>query len=397
MPPPDAVGVYLPDGLDLSACLCPKWRDYGAWVVSGLYLRRHTEIYHGPDDYLPVSSAVLRAILPRRHYRAILDALAAGGVIEGRDGYWAGSGARRGRCKAYRLTDAYRDAPFRRERLTHTELVRKVRKFRERPDERSAAPVHRHLRQWVHRLTVIPGAPADSLPLAVIRDRRFFSKVCEQGRVHSNLTNLPRGLRKHLRAGGRPLWGIDVVNSQPLLLGLTLAGGRAALAAHLTIYRDWLTNPTHTPPPSHPHPHHPPPTTNTLPYVGTYSSAGQDDLRLYVDLCTEGQIYERLMKRTGFDRDLAKERFFAVAYNKPWQAARTVMGRAFREEFPSVWRSIRELNGSDHGELARRMQTVESYLVVWRACGRLMRAFPKAPLLTLHDCLLTDESHVEPF
>src|SRR5690242_11180124 len=49
MPPPDAVGVYLPDGLDLSACLCPKWRDYGAWVVSGLYLRRHTEIYHGPD------------------------------------------------------------------------------------------------------------------------------------------------------------------------------------------------------------------------------------------------------------------------------------------------------------------------------------------------------------
>jgi hypothetical protein len=43
------------------------------------------------------------------------------------------------------------------------------------------------------------------------------------------------------------------------------------------------------------------------------------------------------------------------------------------------------------------MQTVESYLVVWRTCGRLRREYPDAPLLTLHDCLVTDEDHVGPF
>jgi len=43
------------------------------------------------------------------------------------------------------------------------------------------------------------------------------------------------------------------------------------------------------------------------------------------------------------------------------------------------------------------MQVVESYVVIQRACTRIMNEHPKAPLLTIHDSLVTDEEHVPVF
>jgi hypothetical protein len=100
---------------------------------------------------------------------------------------------------------------------------------------------------------------------------------------------------------------------------------------------------------------------------------------------------------TDYDRDTVKKRFFAVASGKPEQAATTRVGRAFTAEFPAVWTEIRRVNGRNHKALALRMQTVESYMCVWRTCTELMGEFPSAPLYTLHDCLVTDREYIDSF
>lgn len=237
------------------------------------------------------------------------------------------------------------------------------------------------------RLEVTHDYPKVSLPLTCIADREFFFTVCAQGRAHTNLTNLSRELRPFVRHAGRPLWAADVANSQPLLMALSLRAG-AAPSAELEAYSNWLANP-HTPPPNH-HSQTP------LPYVGTESN-GQSDLDRFLEVCLEGQLYELLMDRTGYDRATVKKRFFAVAYGNPEQAATTRVGQAFAAEFPAAWAAVRELNGRDNAALARRMQTVESYICVWRTGARLMAEFPDVPLYTLHDGLLSDQGHIDQF
>ena len=166
--PNECVLTYIPENLDLDA-VPAAWRDYAAWVVGGLYVRRHTEKYLDPDDFRRTSSVVLKQVLPKRDYVKILDALVGACVIEREKGYWATRLGRPGWSKGCRLTPAYKDARFRRVLLDHRELVRKVAKLREKEEVRFPADVHRHLRDALRRLELAPDAP-DVLSLAVIDD-----------------------------------------------------------------------------------------------------------------------------------------------------------------------------------------------------------------------------------
>jgi hypothetical protein len=103
------------------------------------------------------------------------------------------------------------------------------------------------------------------------------------------------------------------------------------------------------------------------------------------------------MELTGDDRDTVKRKFFIPAYGKCSLGEYTPLGQVFKKAFPNCWESMGRLKAGQYQELARRMQAVESYLVVWRTCTRLMKEFPDAPLLTLHDSLATDNAHIGAF
>lgn len=398
-PSPGTVRTYLPIGLDLSTCLPAKWVDYGRFVAGGLYLRRHLEKYRDPDGYLPVSSEALRRVLPKRDYLAILDGLRSGRVVESTPGYRAGKDGRPGWSRGFRLTDQYRNGGFESTCLTHTELVRKV--VRRRADQRDGIifPVHRHLRDWHERLKVVTTFPETAFPLVCLADGEFRFTVCDQGRVHHNLSNLSREYRTHLRIGGRPLTGVDVVNSQPLILGLTLKASASAVKENIQAYamriimakrREYRQrNGEKTK------------EVSREPYLGTFSPACQnDELNRYIDLCLAGKLYEAVLDSLldaepgcGYDREKVKRKLFAVLYGHPRDGA-TRVGRAFRRLFPSLWEAVAAVNRMGKGALARRMQTVESYLVVHRTCGRLMRDLPEVPLLTVHDSLVSHDEHL---
>lgn len=404
-----SVRAYLPENLDLRDHLEPKWQDYGKWVVGGLYLRHHIEKQVERDDFRPTHSKVLKQVLPKREYRHILDCLLDGGVIE-QDGEYAYRAG--GRSKAYRLVEKYRLAKFRAEHLHHRELVRKARAYHEWKKSLVNADVHLHLRDNLSRLAVRDGFPAESLPLTCIRDGESNFTVCKLGRVHTPLTNLNREHRRFVHCDSKPLWMVDVSNSQPLLMALTLSADGELPYSEYKAYEKWLkdrrtlwlkTKTTKIPylPP------HSPSQSHLSPYVGTYKVSSSDSLSVMRAQCLAGVFNEVLMARVLADplrdhsvewtRQKIKEEFWVSVYDNPSKTIRwSTVARAFYALHPGVWRAVDGFyRAHDHGELPRRMQTVESYLCVWRTCTRIMRERPTAPLFTLHDCLVSDEQNIE--
>lgn len=395
----DAVRVYLP--VTLADDILPaRWPEYAKWFVHYLYLRRHLDRRYMDGSYSPVCSKTLETIFPKRDRKNILAAITNTRVIETNGTYTVGRGGRPGRSTGYRLEAIHREAPFRQQVLHHPELAVKLAR-RRAEQEKTFLPVHRHLKDMLAGLEVVGDYPTVYLPLATLANGDHHFVVCEQGRVHTSITSLDKEYRKHIRWRGQELWHIDVMNSQPLILALTLRHqGKSNRQTHAQ---------THT----QPHPHkHPTQTPPPAPYVPTLSDArlNMDAQRFLAD-CLDGVIYERLAEHAGLTRDEVKQRFFAMAYGRRDDMG-TRVGLAFQAMFPGCFRAIthlkplpgprwdedgRKVKDPAQGDLARRMQRLESDLVIGTACERLRKERPDACLLTIHDCLVTTEEHKDYF
>ena len=114
--------------------------------------------------------------------------------------------------------------------------------------------------------------------------------------MHTNITNLRKEYRGHVRWNGRPLWLIDIVSSQPLILALTLREQAREEAGDLA------------------------------------DGVRSDDAQKFLDSCLKGVFYEDLAARAGMARDQAKRKFFAVAYG---QRRDMLTGSGWRSETSS--------------------------------------------------------------
>jgi hypothetical protein len=194
--PRAAFRAYVPANLSFD-CLPDEWRDYIAWLVGRLYLYRHLDKRYRDGNFSPLYSKVLEKVLPKRSYRTILGHLTENGVIESNNWYTPGRNGHRGRAKGFRLAEQYRNAAYQLHDLRHPELVRKLT-VRKAQLEENHSKTHGHLRGMLEGLEVVGSPPAD-VCLATIHNGDFRFKVCAQGRVHTQLTNLAKTLRQHLR------------------------------------------------------------------------------------------------------------------------------------------------------------------------------------------------------
>jgi hypothetical protein len=392
--------AYVPDGLDFDF-MTAKWRDHGRYLVGRVYLEHHVRPEADRDDWVPLNAELMQKLVSKRYYRRILDELIDGRVMEQRADYKyrAKTAASPGHSSSFRITPLWRYRRFHSVWLTDKNLVGKLRRRDEEDEKELTAPVHRHLRAMFGRLRVEEDSPKVSLPLTTIADQQWQFKVCEYGRCHTNLTRLRRTLRTHLRVNDQPLWQVDVKNSQPFILGLVLRdAGRLERDADFNEYRAKLvqsksqkSTETHQ--------------KASVPYVGTGDY--QNDARLtkeldaYLDLCRSGQVYEHFMTVMGLPltreaRDQFKPTFFLPVYGQ-LRLAHTPVGRAFQSGFPAMWDAICRIKVGNHARLACLMQTVESWLVVWRACDRIRREHPTAPVFTIHDSICTTGENIERF
>jgi hypothetical protein len=354
----NAVRVYLPDGLDPNALPLPKEHtSYAAKFISDVYLRHLFDKDYDPEDAVPMYSKVSERLMPRGKYKGIIAAIVAGGALVTDGRYRARGGA--GASRKYALAEPYRGRPHRLWTFCEPELAAKIRRHRERQRAGFTA-VHAYLEDRLRELQVVADAPVgESAALDMIARGEPFCTLCAMGRLHTAFTCLRRDLRGYTRVGGRPLVGLDISNSQPVLLGLTVRaeGGRP----------------------------------------------GE-----FLDDSLAGCLCERMMTAAGCaDRDEMKKRLMLLLYGcrEDMDFMKHPAAAAFRALYPDFYRelSVRKPARGDPdykdkiAALPRRMQRLESDLMIGRVCRRLMVDAPRAALLTVHDMLATTADRVDQY
>lgn len=93
------------------------------------------------------------------------------------------------------------------------------------------------------------------------------------------------------------------------------------------------------------------------------------------------------------DRSALKKSFFQLIFAK--NRFQSPLKTLFEKLFPNVAEVVRALKGKDHTFLPRLMQHVEANFVINTVCRRLMDKFPDAPVVTIHDSLLTTPPHAD--
>ena len=377
--------LYVPESFD-PHILADKWSDYAAYVLSIINQRLVFEKLD-PDAFAPLMSVLLKRVLPKRHYKIILDLLMRLDVIECDNRYSPGT-----KSKGYRLTARYRGEKHRRYLVTHPGLTAKLDQLKREMHDGIILPVHRYLYRWLQEITF-------EYPGDIRNFGRYFQQVDEiinknfrfstayEGRVDTNLTNLKSELRTYLTFRGKELSTIDISNSQPLFLGVLCLNRLINNGFMQTAFKFKASK---------------------LHFANTNLKAEEEghsimwehtlgvpnNLQNYLKLCTAGKIYEHLMQRTGKDRQMVKKAFFQVLFSSNRIERLISLTPVLEQEFPTIMEAVRGMKQKDYKQASALLTRTESDFVINRVCRRLMNDHPSTFVSTIHDCLMTTTEDV---
>lgn len=194
-----------------------------------------------------LKSDYLRQVIDANLLKPLLTEMQTVGLIERDNHYVIGE-----KSYGYRFASDHAHAPTIRVGCRRVKFGRRIQRLRHE-DFRGYKAVHKHLFGWLNRLTIdhpmadgvidsVEGAdwmmPVNEvrdvhrLAVQAIADRQWEFRVCDYGRVHTNITRLLQGLRSLLTIEGQQLVTIDIANSQPLfLLAALLTAGDSVAGA----------------------------------------------------------------------------------------------------------------------------------------------------------------------
>jgi hypothetical protein len=372
--------AHLPVTVDLSVTR-KDWQAYASWLVSAVVFGRFFDKEADETTFVPLSSKHIDAHIPARVRKPLIRDLVNAGVLECDNVYYFGDFTGRhhgcyidggpGKCLCYRLGETHQKARIRPRVITHHELSRKLEAFGQEERDKLTDPVHKLLRNWHDRVEVLPSAIYGEhllLDKMIDGNRRFTNSPL--GRLHSNITNLPRQYRQFIRLDGRELKSCDISTSQPLILAILLRRDFVEIQKGLESSGEERVNP-----------------------IAAFNNSNDTPFDDFLRDCLSGQVYDRVSKLTGYTRYDVKGLFLAVVYGHP-DYMTTVVGEAIRKLYPAVFNAI-EARSLRHGykALPRLMQAMESDVMIKRVAGRLLRELPTMPLLTVHDCVLVPEEY----
>jgi hypothetical protein len=278
----------------------------------------------------------------------------------------------------------------------------------------------------------------------------FNWKVCDYRRYHDVYTCLMSGLRRFISYKGVPLVNIDICNSQPFILGSLILSGYFGPAGS----SDPSDRPTHlkagvslsqisvrldeddgSSPEEEGGDETPVPIRRQRGGVNDRNSlvdsedatrgktpesddAGgsedgcprmpdaPDDLIEYITLCQQGRLYEYLMERTGHTdkRRFKDDLWFHFLYGSNKELDRckadphlrhlVPLIELFQTEFPTVYEYMWRAKLRNYRKLPCEMQRLEARIMIDTVVGWLAENMPEAPLLTIHDSVLTTPEYV---
>ena len=175
--------------------------------------------------------------------------------------------------------------------------------------------------------------PWQGFSWARIANGDYYASRCEWGRFHSNFTAFKH--RTYLQHR-EPLVAIDIKSCQPLILGSLVY---AALGA-------------------------------------------SPDLDRWMQLCSDGTLYEYLAECVGVDRATAKDGFIRCLFERRYQMLGMAEYNILLQVFPSIAQYLRDVKAAvGYQQVATNCQKLESTLLVDGVAVKLA----KVPMVTIHD------------
>ncbi len=401
-----SVSVWHPESLDVDALL----EAYGQRVGEGVLWLGHC-VYTGLADdarcrdtgQVPLRAEYLRNVIGRHHLDAVRQAAIDAGYVDRDRSYRAGD-----RSQAYWILPPYDSARLARREITNSGLRHNIRNWSEARRRKMwqriqgnetpvDAAVCAHLWRNLQRVRIDTEIdygeafhPAHQVAVEHIREGEWWFKVDDFGRIHTNLTNLPKTLRPYLTAQGKRLVNVDISESQPLFMGMAMARASSApdsAAGTATGRKEGRRGaPYHM-------------MDNTMmdknPLLGGKLDRGRlpGDLDRYLELCESRGLYQAVADRLGKSRDEAKKRIMVVFFNKPWHHNK--VSAVLDEMFPTVMQAMRQIKRVDYCRLAHFAQRIESAFMFGRVVPRIMERRPDLFIATIHDSILTTAGDAE--
>lgn len=216
-----------------------------------------------------------------------------------------------------------------------------------------------------------------SVDMLIDKDYRLKSDV--NGRFYSSITNLPKVLRSCLLYNGEELVGLDVSNTQPLLLGelcnpIYLNELKKSLNIEVCeeLFDKFLI----------------------------HLSTNPEDLKIYKKLVESGKLYESFIGiYSGFDRDVVKANMVKIINDKGNNNTREkkILREALNQKFPTIALLLDLLKSIDYHYASSTLMSMEArnFVQYFPEIFSYNQAHKNIPIFTIHDCFMTTKSNVD--
>jgi len=326
----------------------------------------------------PLMTEILHKAIPWGwHYmRALIQA----GIVDRVGGYTVGE-----QSYKYKISDKYKSKPVA-VPLTDAKLLRRI----ENTHTSKRTTKHPEQNKFIRKIKIDPEAldyiERFSDPEQYAAAKRSVVKIMNgghdifytvdptSGRYHSNLTNMPSGLRKFITIDGQHLTNVDVKNSQPYISTILLTSP-AKVAPFVN-------------------------DDNFAMFAETLEPLSTEDVRRFIYLVNTGGIYEYLQKEfeargiTSTRKEI-KKMFLTImfAHNEVINKGR----RIFAELFPAVAERFAEIRGDVKSKSSFRnfkrfailLQAIEAHLILGKVLPRIQDEKPGTIAVTIHDSVCT--------
>ncbi|MDF5691815.1 hypothetical protein [Aquirufa aurantiipilula] len=404
---------YYPSNLDLEKfCIKNNLPANKVVRILNLFIRKPL----GQEDSrgITLNSKILRRSVGDI-YKKILECLLVNGVIENTVGYEIGNHSRE-----YQLADEYYYAENVGKHLIEISLTNKALDYRNKEriilkfiedynKPRSQRTVdlpiqifdedYKNLIKWfkngnltidskkafskINELNIKEKEPHKYLHyLAIVNifeEKDYHLKSDLNHRLYSSITNLPKFLRGCLRYDGEELIGIDVSNTQPLLLSIICDYDyleELYVSSNIDVRPRMLVK--------------------FLKHLKTSPS----DLKEYKKMVESGNLYESFIDiDPKFDRSIIKENLIKIINDKGINGTKEkkLIRNALKNRFPTIAMLLEVLKSIDHRFASWTLMTKETQLFLFEFVQNfyLNQAHYNIPIFTIHDCFITTKSNVD--
>lgn len=404
---------YYPNNFDLEG-FCTTNNLPAEKVVRILNLFIYKPLGQEENRALYLNTVLLRKSVGNI-YRNILECLLVNGVIENLKGYEVGVNSR-----VYQLTDEYYFADGVSKHSIKPQFLNKALESQNkaRNDSKYIAELklskahrtadlpdklfegrYRSLIKWFRdgKLTIdiskarsiidthnfIEEAPNKYLHyLAIvdmINEKDYHMKSDKNNRFYTNITNLPKILRGCLKYDGEELVGLDVSNTQPLLL--------AVICDYIYLKQKYESKSIDVDQKKF---------LNLLRHL----YRNPKDLKEYKILVESGKLYESFLDiDPSFNRDIIKDNLIKVINDRGFNNTREkkLIRGALKDRFPTISMLLDVLKSVDHRYASWTLLSKEANMFIIHFAEIFCNnpAHKSIPLFTIHDCFLTTKSNAE--